>query len=81
MTAMRLARGFTERTKIVKFAGHYHGHNRFAFDSSGVGGASLNPIATSKGVNLATIADTICFPFNDAAAIRSFSERVRWRDK
>jgi glutamate-1-semialdehyde 2,1-aminomutase len=72
MTAMRLARGYTERPKIVKFTGHYHGHSDSLLIQAGSGVASLNPLATSKGVNLSTIADTLCFPFNDFAAIRSF---------
>lgn len=72
MTAMRLSRGFTERTKIVKFTGHYHGHSDSLLIQAGSGVASLNPLATSKGVNLSTISDTICFPFNDFHAIRSF---------
>ncbi|HSX25398.1 MAG TPA: glutamate-1-semialdehyde 2,1-aminomutase [Chlamydiales bacterium] len=72
MTALRLARGFTERPKIIKFTGHYHGHSDGLLIQAGSGVASLNPIATSKGVNLSTIADTLCFPFNDFQAIRSF---------
>jgi glutamate-1-semialdehyde 2,1-aminomutase len=72
MTAMRLARGFTERPKIIKFTGHYHGHSDSLLVQAGSGVSSLNPLATSKGVNLSTIADTICFPFNDFQAIRSF---------
>lgn len=72
MTALRLARGFTERPKIIKFTGHYHGHSDGLLIQAGSGVASINPIATSKGVNASTIADTLCFPFNDFNAIRSF---------
>jgi glutamate-1-semialdehyde 2,1-aminomutase len=72
MTAMRLARGYTERPKILKFTGHYHGHSDSLLIQAGSGVASLNPLATSKGVNPSTIADTICFPFNDFDAVRSF---------
>ncbi len=72
MTAMRLARGYTERSKIVKFTGHYHGHSDSLLIQAGSGVASLNPLATSKGVNPSTIADTLCFPFNDFGAIRTF---------
>lgn len=72
MTAMRLARGFTERPKILKFTGHYHGHSDALLVQAGSGVASINPLATSKGVNLSTIADTLCFPFNDREKIRSF---------
>lgn len=72
MTAMRLARGFTERSKIVKFSGHYHGHSDALLIQAGSGVASLNPIATSKGVNPSVIADTICLPFNDIKTVRAF---------
>ncbi len=72
MTAMRLARGFTERPKIVKFSGHYHGHVDSLLIQAGSGVTSLNPLATSKGVNPNVIADTICLPFNDFGAVRSF---------
>ncbi len=72
MTAIRLARGFTGRPKIVKFSGHYHGHTDSLLIAAGSGVASLNPIATSKGINASTIADTLCFPFNDFSALRSF---------
>lgn len=71
MTAMRLARGFTGRPKIVKFTGHYHGHADSFLIQAGSGVASLNPLATSKGVNVSVIADTICLPFNDYGAVRS----------
>jgi glutamate-1-semialdehyde 2,1-aminomutase len=72
MTAMRLSRGYTERTKIVKFSGHYHGHVDSLLIQAGSGVASLNSIATSKGINPAVIADTICLPFNDLSRVRSF---------
>lgn len=72
MTAMRLARGYTGRPKIVKFTGHYHGHTDSLLIQAGSGVASLNPLATSKGVNPGVIADTICFPFNDFQAVRTF---------
>lgn len=72
MTAMRLARGFTERPKIVKFSGHYHGHSDSLLIQAGSGVANLNPLATSKGVNSNIIADTLCLPFNDFQTLRSF---------
>lgn len=71
MTAMRLARGVTERPKIVKFTGHYHGHSDSLLIQAGSGVAKINPMATSKGVNPNTIADTICLPFNDFDAVRA----------
>jgi glutamate-1-semialdehyde 2,1-aminomutase len=65
MTALRLARGFTGRPKILKFSGHYHGHSDALLIQAGSGLSSLNPTATSKGVTPAAIADTLVFPFND----------------
>lgn len=72
MTAMRIARGYTERNKIIKFTGHYHGHSDSLLVQAGSGVASLNPLATSKGVSPSTIADTICLPFNDFESVKSF---------
>lgn len=72
MTAMRLARGYTGKSKILKFTGHYHGHSDALLIQAGSGVAHLNPLSTSKGVNLSTISDTLCFPFNDLQAVRSF---------
>lgn len=71
MTAIRLARGYTKRPKIIKFTGHYHGHSDFLLTQAGSGLANLNSIATSDGVLPHVIADTLCFPFNDFA-IRDF---------
>ncbi len=68
MTALRLARGFTERPKIIKFTGHYHGHSDSLLVRAGSAVAAMNSIATSKGVSAATIADTLCIPFNDPDA-------------
>lgn len=72
MTALRLARGVTKRPKIIKFAGHYHGHHDSLLVQAGSGVAKLNATATSLGVNQGVIADTICLPFNDFDAIRAF---------
>lgn len=72
MTALRIARGATGRPKIIKFSGHYHGHSDAFLVQAGSGVALLNGQATSMGVNLGVIADTICLPFNDFAAVRSF---------
>jgi len=81
MTAMRLARGYTGRPKIVKFTGHYHGHNDALLVQAGSGVASLNPLATSKGINPSAIADTVCFPFNDFQKIRSFFTESPWANQ
>jgi glutamate-1-semialdehyde 2,1-aminomutase len=65
MSAIRLARGYTGRSKIVKFSGCYHGHSDALLAQAGSGVAYLNPQATSKGVTAHAIADTITLPFND----------------
>ena len=72
MTALRIARGFTGRSKIVKFTGQYHGHHDSLLVQAGSGVAFINSSATSKGVNPGVIADTICLPFNDIEAVRDF---------
>lgn len=72
MTAIRIARGATGRSKIVKFAGHYHGHSDSLLVQAGSGVHFLNSTASSKGVTAGAVADTIVLPFNDLAAVRSF---------
>lgn len=72
MTAIRLARGVSGRSKIIKFSGHYHGHVDALLVAAGSGVAGMNPEATSRGVLDSTIANTLCFPFNDFNCIRSF---------
>lgn len=70
MTAVRLARGFTGRPMIIKFAGCYHGHvdSLLAEAGSGVATASL---PGSAGVTPGTASDTLVLPYNDLAAVEA----------
>jgi len=68
MSALRLARGFTGRRKILKFEGCYHGHADSLLVAAGSGVATLG-IPGSAGVPEGTVADTLTAPFNDVAAL------------
>jgi glutamate-1-semialdehyde 2,1-aminomutase len=77
MSALRLARGFTSRDRILKFAGCYHGHSDALLASAGSGLATLG-IPSSPGVPTGAAQDTIVCPFNDvdgtAAAVARWGE-------
>ncbi|HEY1117085.1 MAG TPA: glutamate-1-semialdehyde 2,1-aminomutase [Acidimicrobiales bacterium] len=68
MSAIRLARGHTGRTKLVKFAGNYHGHGDALLAQSGSALAVFS-LPESVGVTAATVADTMVVPFNDVPAL------------
>ena len=74
MTAIRLARGYTGREKIIKFEGCYHGHADSLLVKAGSGVATLG-IPGSPGVPRRLAELTITLPFNDTGAVRSAVER------
>ena len=74
MSAIRLARGYTKRDKIIKFAGCYHGHSDSFLIQAG-SGASTFGIPDSPGVTKGTASDTLLANFNDVSQVkRLFSE-------
>lgn len=73
MSAVRLARGFTGRDKIIKFEGCYHGHADSFLIKAGSGAATFgNP--NSPGVTQGTAKDTLLAPYNDIEKVRSLFE-------
>ncbi len=75
MTAARVARGFTDRSLILKFNGNYHGHSDGFLIKAGSSVATLNPESSSKGVPLDVVKHTISLPYNDLEACRDFFKK------
>ena len=74
MSALRLARGFTNRDKIVKFVGCYHGHSDGLLVDAGSGLATFG-VPSSPGVTKATAQDTITVPYNDVDSITAVMDK------
>jgi glutamate-1-semialdehyde 2,1-aminomutase len=74
MSAVRLARAFTGRDKVLKFVGGYHGHVDALLAEAGSGLATLS-IPSTPGVPAAVAADTLLCQYNDLAGARALAER------
>lgn len=68
MSALRLARGFTGRSKIIKFSGCYHGHSNELLVAAGSGALTFG-VPQSAGVTAAAAQDTLVCPYNDIDAV------------
>lgn len=75
MSAIRLARGFTGRSLVLKFEGHYHGHADSFLVKAGSGVASLGASSSSAGVLQEAVKHTICLPFNDPKSCRQLFDQ------
>ncbi len=76
MSAIRLARGFTGREKIIKFEGCYHGHADSLLVKAGSGSATFG-VPSSSGVNKSIAQDTIALPFNNIEKVKAVIEKNR----
>ncbi len=76
MSAIRLARGYTGRDKIVKFAGNYHGHVDSLLVAAGSAAATLS-VPNSPGVTPGAAADTLIAQYNDPAGLEAIFARRR----
>ncbi len=75
MTAVRLARGYTGRNKLIKVDGGYHGHADFLLVAAGSGAATLG-IPGSAGVSEGSAQDTVLVPYNDLPALQKVFDEI-----
>ena len=73
MSALRLARGYTGRDKILKFIGCYHGHSDSLLVNAGSGMATFG-VPSSPGVTRGTAQDTLTVPYNDVDALKKIMD-------
>ena len=76
MSAIRLARGYTKRDKIIKFSGCYHGHSDSFLIQAG-SGASTFGVPNSPGVTKATASDTLLASFNDIGQVKDLFKEYK----
>ena len=74
MSAIRLARGFTKKNKIIKFSGCYHGHSDSFLIDAGSGAVTFGE-PNSPGVTPSTANDTIVSPYNDFESLKKIFEK------
>ncbi len=74
MSAIRLARGYTGREKIIKFAGCYHGHSDGLLARTGSGAATFG-VPDSLGVPANVVEQTVVAPFNDLQTVRDHTDK------
>ena len=73
MSAIRVARGYTNKEKFIKFEGNYHGHADAFLIKAGSGAITLG-VPNSPGVTKGTAQDTLLAPFNDLSAVKKIIE-------
>jgi len=73
MSAIRVARGYTNKEKFIKFAGNYHGHADAFLIKAGSGAITLG-VPNSPGVTKGTAQDTLLAPYNDLSAVKKIIE-------
>ncbi|MDR3625151.1 MAG: glutamate-1-semialdehyde 2,1-aminomutase [Chlamydiales bacterium] len=77
MSAARLARGYTGRSIVIKFSGHYHGHNDSFLVKAGSGLFKNKLASSSLGIPEDVIQNTVCLPFNDKEALKTCFQEER----